>query len=108
MFSLDVFGNDYTFWETILGLFIHNIPSIILTIFLIISWKYELFGAISFFSAGILYISMLVINIIMNPPFQWYYLSWSLIMAGPALIMGVLFFISWKKNKKFKKKSNKK
>jgi len=48
LFSLDIFDGNYGFWETILGLFMHNIPSMVLLIILIISWKYELVGGIIF------------------------------------------------------------
>jgi hypothetical protein len=35
MFSLDIFGNGYTFWQTVVGLLMHNIPVFILLILLI-------------------------------------------------------------------------
>ena len=34
MFSLDIFGNGYSFWEIVVGLLVHNIPSLILLIVL--------------------------------------------------------------------------
>src|SRR3989344_1376326 len=58
LMSLDVLEGNYGFWRTILGLFMHNIPAIILLIVLIVSWKYEIIGGISFILAGILYTSM--------------------------------------------------
>jgi len=91
MFSLDIFEGNYGFWGTIAGLFMHNIPSIILLIVLLISWKHELVGAITFILAGIFYISILA----MNPQFEWYMLSWSVIIAGPAFLVGILFLIGW-------------
>lgn len=100
LFSLDIFGNNYTVWETIVGLFMHNIPSMILTILLIISWKHELVGAITFFAAGLLYIAMLVYNSL-TIRFEWFYLSWAFTIAGPAFIVGLLWYFSWKK-KSFK------
>lgn len=42
LMSLDVFEGNYGFWGTILALFMHNIPALILLIVLIISWKYEI------------------------------------------------------------------
>lgn len=102
MFSLDVFGNGYSFLGTVLGLFIHNIPVFILTILLIIAWKHELVGAFAFILAGLLYILQLTITMIRTPPFQWYALSWSLIIAGPAFFIGILFLIGWKQKTKRK------
>ncbi len=95
LFSLDIFEMNLGFWGTIVGLFMHNIPVFILTILLIISWRYEIVGGIVFILAGILYVTMLVINILMNPPYQWYMLSWSITIAGPAFFIGILFLITW-------------
>ena len=105
MFSLDIFDGNYDFWGTILGLFMHNIPVFILTIILIIAWKHEIVGAITFFLAGLLYITRLMITMIING-FEWYGLSYSFIVAGPAFFIGVLFLVGWKlkKEKKSKKR----
>jgi signal transduction histidine kinase len=73
----------------------HNIPSLILLIVLIISWKHEIVGGIAFILAGLLYIILLMMN-----PFEWYMLSWSLIIAGPAFLIGILFTVGWFKKKK--------
>lgn len=101
MFSLDVFGNGYSFWETVLGLVMHNIPVFILTILLIIAWKHEWLGAITFILGGLLYISKLVVMAAING-FEWYAISWSLTIAGPAIFIGILFWINWKRKKKSK------
>jgi hypothetical protein len=44
LFSLDVFDEDLGFWDTLLGLLMHNIPSFIMIVILIISWKWENVG----------------------------------------------------------------
>jgi len=93
LFSLDVFGNGYGFWGVVLGLLIHNIPSLVLLIVLIISWKYELVGAIAYILAGLLYIGLLFIR----NSFEWYMLSWSLTIAGPAFLIGILFWVGRRK-----------
>ncbi len=98
MFSLDVFEGNYGFWGTILGLFMHNIPVFILIIVLVISWKREIVGGLAFISAGIIYLTTLVISALRNN-FEWYTLSWSIIVAGPAFLIGILFLICWKKRK---------
>lgn len=100
LFSLDVFDEDLSFWETVLGLFMHNIPALILLVVVIISWKYELVGAITFILAGLLYTGICIVRIIMSNPSEWYMLSWSMIIAGPAFLIGILFLIGWLEKKK--------
>jgi len=95
LFSLDIFDENRGFWMTILGLLMHNIPSLILIIVLIISWNYEIIGGVAFILAGLLYIVL----IFMNPVFNWYMLFWSMIIAGPAFLIGILFLLNWSKRK---------
>ncbi|MEK6875140.1 MAG: hypothetical protein AABX30_00470 [Nanoarchaeota archaeon] len=103
IFSLDVFDMDLSFWEAIAGLFIHNIPIIILLVILTISWKYEIVGAIAFILAGLLYIGIIIANIFMNQ-FEWYMVSYFFIITGPAFLVGILFYLNWKVKKKIKSK----
>ena len=100
LFALDIFDMNLGFWGTIVGLFMHLIPSFILIILLVVAWKYEWVGGIAFILAGILYIILLLIN----PQLEWYMLSWSLTIAGPAFIVGILWILNWKNKKKLKKK----
>ena len=95
LFSLDVFEGNYGFWGTIVGLFMHNIPALVLLIVLLISWKYEIVGGIVFILAGLLYIILLMRN-----KFEWYYLLWAIQIAIPAFLIGILFLIGWFKKKK--------
>ncbi len=97
IFSLDVFDSNPGFWQAVLGLLMHNIPSFILLIVLIISWKHEIVGGIVFILAGLLY----TITLFMKPEFAWQMISWSLIISGPAFLIGGLFFANWQQ-KKFK------
>jgi multisubunit Na+/H+ antiporter MnhG subunit len=73
----------------------HNIPMLILLAVLIISWKYEIVGGIAFILAGLLYVVLLMMN-----PFEWYMIAWSLQIAGPAFLIGILFLVNWFKKKK--------
>ena len=97
LFSLDVFDAQLGFWDTILGLLIHNIPVFILAIVLVISWKHEIVGGVAFILGGLLYIALLMRN-----PFEWYYIIWVAQISGVAFLIGILFIINWKK-KKYKK-----
>ncbi|MFC1769069.1 hypothetical protein ACFLZX_04870 [Nanoarchaeota archaeon] len=95
MFSLDIFDMDLDFWGTLLGLFMHNIPALILLVVLLISWKYEIVGGIVFILAGIFYIAM----VSMNPNFGPDILIPILIISGPAFLIGTLFLIGWIKKR---------
>lgn len=98
LFSLDVFEMKLGFWETILGLFMHNIPAIILAVILAISWKREIVGGIAFIIAGIIYIVLLLRASILNG-FEWYYLAWAAQISGIAFLIGIMFLIGWNKKK---------
>ncbi len=99
MFSLDIFDMKLGFWGTVLGLFMHNIPVIILLIILLISWKHEIVGGVVFILAGILYTVRLLMVISMNGP-QWFALFWVLQIAGPAFLIGILFIVGWLRKRK--------
>jgi hypothetical protein len=107
LFSFDVFGQGYGFWGTILAFLMHNIPVIILLVVILIAWKYEIVGGIVFILGGVLYIARLLAVAFMNPPFQWYVITWSLEIAGPAFFIAILFFINWARKRKEKSKKNK-
>ena len=77
----------------------HNIPVLILLGVLLIFWKKEIVLGLAFITAGLAYILRLVVTSCITG-FQWYYLSWSLIIAGPAFIIGILFILGWLKKKK--------
>ena len=99
LFSLDVFGNDYGFWGTALAFLMHNIPVFVLAAAILISWRKHgwLAGSI-FILAGLLYIALVTRTAILNG-FEWYYLIWAIQLAGPAIFIGVLFFIDWKRRR---------
>jgi len=94
LMSLDIFSLELNFWQTMLGLFMHNIPALILLAVLLISWKYEIVGGFSFILAGIIYIVLLASN-----PFEWYMISWAIQISGTAFFIGILFFINWFRKK---------
>ncbi len=96
LFSADVIGMQAGFWPTILGLLMHNIPSLVLLAVLLIAWKHEIVGAIFFVLAGLVYIIMLLAN----PAFPRDNIVWSLIIAGPVWLIGILFYLNWVKKRK--------
>jgi hypothetical protein len=80
-------------------LLMHNIPSLVLLIVLLISWKHEIVGGIAFILAGITYIITVSVTAIKNG-FEWYYLAWMIQIAGIAFLIGTLFLVGWFKKKK--------
>ena len=98
LFSLDVISPELSFWQIVVGLFMHNIPVFILLVILLISWKHEIVGGIVFILAGILYVAMISMNIFRNS-FEWYMVIWILTIAGPAFFIGILFIINWLKKR---------
>lgn len=97
LMSLDVFSIGMNWLQTILALLLHNIPAFIFLIIMIISWNREIVGGIAFTLGGLLYIIITV----SSEGLPWYLkLSWSMILAGPAILTGILFLINWNKKKK--------
>ena len=97
MFSLDIFDMELNFWQTLLGLFMHNIPTLVLLLVIIISWKREIVGAIVFILAGIFY----AILAFSGGADSWLIaLAWSLEIGGPAFIIGGFFLANWLKKRK--------
>lgn len=90
MFALDVFSEKYGILETIVALFMHLIPSLVLLIVLLIAWKYELVGGIVFLFFGFTYILMV----------HGFPLSVYFTIAGPAFLSGILWIVSWIVKKK--------
>ncbi|HRQ38104.1 MAG TPA: hypothetical protein PLD25_09335 [Chloroflexota bacterium] len=85
IFALDVFGAGYSFWETILALLMHLIPTGIVLLILALSWRWELIGGILFPVLGILYLIA----------FEGQHWSAYLLIAGPLFLIGALFLLDW-------------
>ncbi len=99
MFSFDVFEPGRSGGEIALGLLMHNIPSIILIILLAIAWRKEIVGVASYFGAGLLYVGFVIYQVT-NSGLPWYTaITWSITIAVPAFVIGILFFINWRKRR---------
>jgi hypothetical protein len=91
LFALDAFTEPNNFWLNLAGFFIHLIPSLILIIILLISWRQKLFGGITF----------IILSIIFSIFFHTYEdLIVFAILTVPMLIIGILYLIDHYKNKK--------
>jgi hypothetical protein len=87
LFALDVFGEGYSFWETILALLIHLIPTGIILLVLALSWRWEWIGGILFTGLGLLYLYLVA-----SQGRPW---SWVLVISGPLFLVGVFFLLNW-------------
>jgi hypothetical protein len=102
MFSLDVFEEGRTWQQIAIGLFMHNIPVLVLAAVLVISWKREIVGGVAFIMAGLLYVALIVALILANgftKGIKWYMLTYPFIIAGPAFLVGGLFLVGWRQRK---------
>ena len=86
LFALDVFNEGYSFWETIVALLIHLVPTYIVIIALVIAWRWEWVGAILFVVLALFYL------VSAQGEFSW---STCLMISGPAFLVGVLFYFNW-------------
>jgi hypothetical protein len=96
MFSLDVFGENLGFWRTIQALAIHLIPSFVLIAALVLAWRWEWIGAALYGAAAVLYIIWVAsVPAIVRPVVR---VQWVLVIAGPAVVIAVLFLANWVKH----------
>jgi len=93
LFALDVFEEGLGFWGTLLALLIHLLPSIAMTIALVIGWRWEWVGALGFFSFAVWYITFAVSRDGMEV------IAYTL-MVGIPLVIGILFLVGWVKRGK--------
>ena len=89
LFALDVFSG-YQGLAVLPTLLMHLLMPIALLIAIIVAWKLELVGAITFFCFAFYYIVLVGFNR------DW---SWYATIFGPAIIVGVLFLLSWLKKR---------
>lgn len=84
LFTLDVFSVEATLVEKLVGFLVHLIPSFILLIVLIISWRYPIIGGFIF----------IFFSIVFTFHFKTYrFLSYFLTISFPLVIIGALFII---------------
>lgn len=99
MFSYDVIEKGMTGGEIAFNLIINNIPAILLIILLVISWRKEIIGAVSYFGAGLFYIGFVIFKVTNRGLSVYIGAIWSLLIAIPAFIIAILFLINWVKRK---------
>jgi hypothetical protein len=96
IFALDVFDGRHSFWETVLAFVIHQIPVLVLIVALILAWRWEWIGAVLYGTAGFLHMAwVLFIQTHIPPAIRPFAI---LTIAGPALIIAMLFLANWRKH----------
>ena len=86
LFSMDVFGEGYGFWGTIVAFLMHLVPTYLIVGALLAGWRWEWPGGVLFIGLGIFYIVMSRGRM----DFVTY-----LLISGPAFAIGILFLINW-------------
>jgi hypothetical protein len=90
LFALDVFDGKSGIIETMIGFAIHLIPTGIIALTIILSWRREWIGGIIFLFLPAFYIYSM-----------WgrFPLSVYLIMCTPMAVIGILYFLNWRVRK---------
>jgi hypothetical protein len=86
LFAMDVFGEGLPPLERIQALLTHLIPAGLILVVLAISWRWGWAAGILFLALGVWYVTT-----------AWgrFPLSTYVVIAGPLILLGVLFEIEW-------------
>jgi hypothetical protein len=85
MFAADVFSEGGGFWKTALAFALHLVPTLILAVAIIVSWRREWIGALVFFGLAAGY----ALWSVARP-------DWILVIAGPLALIAVLYLLGWR------------
>jgi hypothetical protein len=89
LFALDVFVEGRPPAEILAALLIHLIPTCVLLILLALAWRRPWIGAIGYGALAVAYTTM-----------AWRHPAWVALIAGPLLVIAVLFWLSWRASRK--------
>ena len=85
LFALDAFGPGKPLADALLDFAIHLLPALILLTLVAASWRREWIGAFTFTGLAVVYATTMSRGRI----------DWMLLIAGPLLLVGILFLASW-------------
>jgi len=85
MFALDAFEEGQTFLKSLPDFLIHAAPAFLLLVVVAISWRRDWIGGVVFTVLALCYAATTL-----------YRLDWILSISGPLLIVGLLYFWSWR------------
>jgi hypothetical protein len=85
IFALDVF-EGHGFWETVVALLMHLIPTAIVLIVVALAWRWEWIGALAFAALGVAYLVT-----------TWGRFHWTahVFISGPLFLLAILFAAGW-------------
>ena len=89
VFAADVFEHAGGFWQTVLVLLLHLIPTFVIVGVLVASWRREWIGGVLLIALAVLY----VVWARNRPFFGW---TVFLLIPGPLLLTGALFLLNWR------------
>lgn len=93
MFALDAFNPELTIWQQIQDFIMHLVPSFVLTLILVVAWKWEFIGGIIFLAIGVIFTPLIFMhNFNMNGS-VWMSLGVIAIITFPFILVGVLFIL---------------
>ncbi|MFN8484432.1 MAG: hypothetical protein U0768_15440 [Anaerolineae bacterium] len=86
LFALDVFGQGYGVWETLVALFMHLLPTWFLLALLAVSWRWGWLTGVALIGFAAWYVAS-----------AWGRFPWSVyaLIAGIPCAVGVLFLLDW-------------
>jgi cell division protein FtsW (lipid II flippase) len=100
LFALDAFDQENTLGEQLADFLMHMIPSLVLSTFLLLAWKWEKIGGVIFILIGLIFTPIIFLhNYRMNNSI-WISLSVILMITIPFVIVGILFLLSHYRKKK--------
>lgn len=87
IFALDVFNTSGGFWQKVLALVRHLIPTAIVLVALALAWRREWIGAMLFPLLAVLHLVT-----------AWGRFDWSVyvVIEAPLLLLGALFLMNWR------------
>ena len=84
LFAADVFIGNHGILGTLVALVMHLIPSLLVLALVLVGWKHEGIAAMAFIALAVFYASTMAER-----------LAWIVLVAGPLVIVSMLFFNSW-------------
>lgn len=85
LFAFDAFGPGRPLADALLDFAIHLLPALLLLTLVAASWRREWIGAVTFTGLAVVYATTMSGGRI----------DWMLLIAGPLLLVGMLFLVSW-------------
>ena len=86
MFALDAVG------EGLPALIVHLLPAVLLLLVVALAWRRRWLGGVAFVGLGVAYAAI-----------AWPRGTWMLTISAPLLIVGGLYFWSWRRSRGFKR-----